>query len=143
MTERDSKRLDLLIWFRLSRVYMNSLKESNQHLKKWGLSAAQFDVLVQVGTSKRISQNELAEKLFVTKGNITQLLSKMEELDLVERQQEWRTKYVQLTSKGHDVFNEVTPLQERVQAEQFAALNKEEKKQLLILLKKLQQNGGE
>ena len=142
MTERDNKRLDLLIWFRLSRVYLNSLKGSNQHLKQWGLSAAQFDVLVQVGTSKRISQNELAEKLFVTKGNITQLLTKMEELDLVERQQEWRTKYVQLTKKGQDVFNEVTPLQERVQAEHFSALNKEEKKQLLTLLKKLQQNGG-
>lgn len=71
------------------------------------------------------------------------LLMKMEELDLVERQQEWRTKYVQLTKKGQDLFNEVTPLQERVQAECFSALNKEEKKQLLTLLKKLQQNGSD
>ncbi|MBQ0139080.1 MAG: MarR family transcriptional regulator [Kurthia sp.] len=138
MKESEKKRLNLLIWFRLARVYTNSIKESNQHLKKWGLSAAQFDILVQIGTAKQMTQVELAQKLFVTKGNITQLLSKMENLGLVEREQEWRTKYVKLTARGESLFNEVTPLQEQFQADQFSSLNNDEKKQLLHLLRKIQ-----
>ena len=137
MKDIENKRLNLLIWFRLARVYTNSIKESNQHLKKWGLTAAQFDILVQTGIDKRMSQVELAEKLFVTKGNITQLLSKMEKLELIEREQEWRTKYVKLTGKGEALLNDVLPLQEQFQADHFSSLNNEEKKQILELLKKI------
>lgn len=135
--KNKSLRLELLIWFRLSRFYNHSIRLSNQHLKKWGLSAAQFDVLVQVGLNDKISQQELGEKLFVTKGNITQLLQKMESLDLVKREQEWKTKYLSLTEKGSDLFQEVVPLQEQFQASQFEKLEEDEKKELIRLLKKL------
>lgn len=135
---RHEERLGLLVWFRISRIYNRSIRESNQHLKKWNLSAAQFDVLVQVGSSEKLSQQELADKLFVTKGNITQLLNKMEELGLIMREQEWKTKYLSLTEEGKELFHEVVPNQEQFQAAQFSGLNNEEKKQLLDLLRKIQ-----
>lgn len=135
---RHEERLGLLVWFRISRIYNRSIRESNQHLKKWNLSAAQFDVLVQVGSSEKLSQQELADKLFVTKGNITQLLNKMEELGLIMREQEWKTKYLSLTEEGKELFHEVVPKQEQFQAAQFSGLNNEEKKQLLDLLRKIQ-----
>lgn len=135
---KQDERIGILLWFRLSRFYNQSIRESNQHLKEWNLSAAQFDVLAQVGTHKRLSQQELATKLLVTKGNITQLLSKMEQLGLVKREQEWKTKYLSLTEDGKTLFNEVVPQQEQFQASQFNELNHEEKKQLLELLKKIQ-----
>jgi len=127
-----------MIWFRLSRIYNKSIRESNQHLKKWNLSIAQFDVLAQIGSQKRLSQQELADKLLVTKGNITQLLSKLENMGLIQREQEWKTKYLSLTKKGKELFEEVVPLQEQFQASQFSKLNQEEKKQLLELLRKIQ-----
>jgi hypothetical protein len=43
------------------RFYNQSIRESNQHLKNWNLSSAQFDVLVQVGSHERLSQQDLAE----------------------------------------------------------------------------------
>jgi len=131
-------KLSLMIWFRLSRIYNKSIRESNQHLKKWNLSIAQFDVLAQIGSQKRLSQQELADKLLVTKGNITQLLSKLENLGLIKREQEWKTKYLSLTEKGKELFEEVVPLQEQFQASQFRKLDQEEKKQLLELLRKIQ-----
>lgn len=134
---RQSKRLDLLLWFRLSRFYNQSLRLSNQHLKEWGLSAAQFDVLAQVGMHDRISQQELGRKLFVTKGNITQLLQKMEKLGLIEREQDWKTKYISLTEQGKEMYTRVVPAQEDVQASHFSRLTDAEKKQLNELLKKL------
>lgn len=135
---RHEERLGLMVWFRISRIYNQSTRESNQHLKKWNLSAAQFDVLVQIGFNERLSQQELADKLFVTKGNITQLLNKMEELRLIKREQEWKTKYLSLTEEGKELFHEVVPKQEQFQAAQFSGLNQEEKKQLLDLLRKIQ-----
>ncbi|MGE7607935.1 MarR family winged helix-turn-helix transcriptional regulator [Peribacillus frigoritolerans] len=137
-TSTNEERLGLMLWFRITRIYNQSIRESNQHLKKWNLSAAQFDILVQVGSHERLSQQELANKLFVTKGNITQLLRKMEELGLIKREQEWKTKYLSLTEEGKEFFHEVVPKQEYFQASQFANLNETEKQQLLDLLSKVQ-----
>jgi DNA-binding MarR family transcriptional regulator len=126
-----------MLWFRITRIYNQSIRESNQHLRKWKLSTAQFDILVQVGSYERLSQQELANKLFVTKGNITQLLSKMEGVGLIKREQEWKTKYLSLTEEGKEFFYEVVPKQEYFQASQFSNLNYKEKKQLLNLLRKI------
>ncbi|OMF36859.1 MarR family transcriptional regulator [Paenibacillus sp. FSL H8-0548] len=137
LSKRD-KRLGLMIWFRLSRVYNRSSRETHQHLKKWDLSAAQFDILAQVGAHKRLTQQQLADKLFVTKGNITQLLGKLENLGFVKREQDWKIKYVSLTEKGKELFDAAVPLQEQHQASQYNVLNQAEKKQLLELLRKIQ-----
>lgn len=134
----QDKRLGLLVWFRLSRLYNQSVRASNQHLKTWGLTAAQFDLLVQIGSRERLSQQELADKLFVTKGNVAQLVSKLEDMNLIRRDQEWKTKYLSLTEAGRRLFDEVVPQQEQFQAKQFCGLNREEQKQLLGLLKKIQ-----
>lgn len=132
------ERLSLLLWFRLARFYNQSIRLSNQHLKKWDLTIAQFDLLVQIGAHQPISQQELAEKLLVTKGNMTQMLAKVEKSGLIERKQEWRTKLISLTEKGEQLFEEIVPIQEQFQAAQFHSLTKDEQKQLLTLLKKLQ-----
>ncbi|HHB2169017.1 MarR family transcriptional regulator [Bacillus cereus] len=135
---KTEDRLGLLLWFRLSRFYSKSIRETNQHLKKWNVSAAQFDVLAQVGGHDRLTQQELGNKLFVTKGNITQLLNKMEQLEWIRREQEGTTKHISLTEKGRALYEEIIPPQETFQAEQFQNLNVEEQHQLLQLLKKLQ-----
>lgn len=135
---KTEERLGLLLWFRLSRFYNRSIRETNQHLKEWSLSAAQFDVLAQIGGQDRLTQQELGRKLFVTKGNITQLLNKMEQLDWIKREQEGTTKYLSLTEKGRVLYEDVVPPQETFQAEQFDKLNRNEQKQLLELLRKLQ-----
>ncbi|MEK5477975.1 MarR family transcriptional regulator [Paenibacillus sp. FSL R5-0407] len=139
MSRREEK-LGLLVWFRLSRIYNRSLRASNQHLKQWNLSVAQFDALVQIGSHQRLTQQELADKLLVSKGNITQLLTKMEELGWIAREQEWKKKWLSLTELGWELYHEAVPLQEQYQASQFAGLNQEEKLQLLGLLRKIQRN---
>ncbi|MDV2685043.1 MarR family transcriptional regulator [Alkalihalophilus lindianensis] len=135
---KHQEKLNLLIWFRLARLYHASIRLSNQHLSQWNLTTSQFDLLVQIGTHQPLSQQELAEKLFVTKGNITQSIVKLEKLELVKREQEWRTKILRLTKKGEELFGVVVPKQELFQASQFEGLNKEEQKELLRLLKKVE-----
>jgi DNA-binding MarR family transcriptional regulator len=142
VNERRNERLGILLWFRLARFYLQSNKRSNQHLKKWGLSISQFDLLVQIGTHQPLSQQELAERLLVTKGNMTHALGKLEKLGLVKREQEWRTKLITLTEKGESLLADVLPEQQRFQAAQFDSLTNEEQLELLRLLKKLQKSNN-
>lgn len=136
--EKRERMISILAWFRLSRFYHESIRRSNQHLKKWDLTISQFDVLAQVGASEPISQQELAQKLLVTKGNVTHMLAKMEQLGWVKREREWKTKYITLTPKGKRMLEDVLPAQEQFQADQFKNLSFDEKKQLHELLKKLE-----
>jgi DNA-binding MarR family transcriptional regulator len=133
----EDVRESILIWFKLSRIYSDNLKESNQILKAYGISLGQFDVIAQLGIGREITQNELSEKLLVTKGNISQLLASLEEAGLVCRRQVWKTKYVSLTEKGITLHDEVVPLLEAFQHDTFGVLEKEEKTELLRLLRKL------
>ena len=72
------RRPDLLSWLRLMRVYQKVDRASAEHLRGWGLSVAQFDVLARVGSRAGIKQQEVADSLLVTKGNVCQLLDRME-----------------------------------------------------------------
>ncbi|HLQ96270.1 MAG TPA: MarR family transcriptional regulator [Pseudogracilibacillus sp.] len=131
------KRRGLLLWYYLSRFFNHSVRLSNQHLKEWDLTAAQFDILVHIGLNQVLTQKQLGEKLLVTKGNITQLIGKMENMGLIQREREWREKRIKLTEAGKEIYQNVVPQQEKFQASQFDALSQDEQHLLLGLLKKL------
>ena len=120
------------------RVYHKVDRASAEHLKEWGLSVAQFDVLAQVGASEGRTQQELADSLLVTKGNICQLLGKMEGRGLISRSQEGRANRVFLTEEGRRLFDEVVPVHEAVIAERFSVLSEREQVQLHELLRKFE-----
>jgi DNA-binding MarR family transcriptional regulator len=124
-------------WTRLARVYQKVDRASAAHLRARGLSVAQFDVLARVGARPGMAQGELAEALLVTKGNVCQLLDRMEADGLVERRREGRTKRLHLTPRGAALAAEVVPAQERVVAEQLGALGPADQAQLLNLLRRL------
>lgn len=131
-------RYGTLLWHRLTRFYKENLKGANDLLKQWNLSNAQIDIISRLGEKGILTQQELAEKLLVTKGNVTQLLSRLEKENLIQREREWKTNYVSLTEDGEKLYREIRPQLEMYQAEQFGKLTKEEQKQLLFLLRKLQ-----
>ena len=128
----------IVIWFKISKIYNENIKETNRLLKEYGLSSAQFDVLAQIGVGKEITQSELSEKLLATKGNISQLIVSMENKDYVRRRQEWKNKYVSLTPKGTEMYNELVPMVEAFQTETFGILDEEERQELLMLLRKVE-----
>ncbi len=66
-------RSSVLAWLRLYRVVQKIDRAQSAYLRSWDLNTAQFDVLAHVGAHKGITQQELADSLLVTKGNISQL----------------------------------------------------------------------
>jgi DNA-binding MarR family transcriptional regulator len=119
------------------RVYQKLDRASGEHVKGWGLSVAQFDVLAHVGAFEGMTQQELADSLLVTKGNVCQLVDKLEGRGLIFRRQQGRTNRLFLTDAGRQLFEEVVPAQEAMISERFSALSGEEQTQLHELLRKL------
>jgi DNA-binding MarR family transcriptional regulator len=132
----------VLAWLRLMRVYHKLGRVSAEHLRSWGLSPAQFDVLAHVGAAEGQMQQELADSLLVTKGNVCQLLDRMEESGWIERRQEGRAKRLYLTPCGRELFDRVVPAHEAVIARQFAWLGPRKQSQLLGLLRQLERSVG-
>jgi len=136
-SDKDA-RYSVLLWHRLVRVHKNSTTGTNQTLKNWDLSNAQMDLISRITASGQLSQKELADQLLVTKGNITQLLKKLENLELIKREREWKIKYISLTEKGKSLYEKVRPELEEYQKGYFQNLSSDEKRQLLALLRKIE-----
>jgi DNA-binding MarR family transcriptional regulator len=131
------KQPGVLAWLRLARVFSKLEHTAHAHLRCAGLSVAQFDVLAQVGAREGCTQQELADALLVTKGNVTQLLDRMEDAGLLTRRQEGRAKRVCLTEAGRRLRERIVPEHEAVMAGLFAPLSEEEQRRLLALLRTL------
>lgn len=126
----------LMGWLRLIRIYQKVDRRSAEWLRGWGLSVAQFDVLAHVGASEGMTQQELADSLLVTKGNVCQLLGKMEQRGLISRRHEGRTNRLFLTEEGRRLFEEVVPAHEAGIAERFSVLSVEDQARLHELLRR-------
>ena len=134
---RQVRTTGLLAWFRLARVFQKVDRVATESLRWRQLSPAQVDVLAKVGSSEGISQQELADALLVTKGNVCQLLHKMEGSGLLERRPDGRLNRLFLTDRGRRVYEEVVPKHDAMLAEQFNTLSESDQRALLRLLRQL------
>lgn len=134
---RGVRQSSVLAWLRLARTFQKMERASAGNLRPRGLSVAQFDVLAHVGAAGGITQQELADSLLVTKGNVAQLLDRMEGAGLVERRQEGKANRIVLTCEGRRLYEAVVPAHEQFIAGCFAALSADDQAQLLRLLRKL------
>ena len=133
----DEQRLPVTAWLRLARVFHKIDRASVEQMRAWDLSLAQFDVLARVGANEGITQQQLADRLLVTKGNICQLLDRMEARGLLERRQEGRANRIFLTESGKMLWHQVVPAHEALISELMGALSPDEQAKLLPLVRKL------
>lgn len=127
----------VLAWLRLARVFQKIDLRSERFFRSRGLNSAQFDVLAHIGATSGMTQQELADALLVTKGNISQLLRKMEQERLITRREEGRRNCLFLTEQGRALFETVVPEQEAHIASLLEPLSVTEQRELLRLLRKL------
>ncbi|MEH7226453.1 MarR family transcriptional regulator [Bacillus sp. JJ1566] len=130
-----------LIWLRLTRFTHRSNLLSNDFLKQFDLTSAQFDVLMQISTYGPLTQSELAEKVTVTQGGISRMLTRLEKEGLITRKQDWKTKTISLTKKGIGKLDHAFEAQLAFQSSFFdECLSKEEQKILYNLMSRVQKN---
>ena len=77
--------LAVRVWFRFIRLESRLQVAISERLREIGLSVPQCDVLTTLTEAEGVSQQDLAKRLYVTKGNISGLLDRLEGAGLVER----------------------------------------------------------
>jgi DNA-binding MarR family transcriptional regulator len=90
-------------WFRFVRLHKRVSAAIGGELKALGLSIPQFDLLSTLSEREGVSQQELAERLYVTKGNVSGLVDRLVEAGLVERRSGCRDRRfhaLHLTNRG-------------------------------------------
>jgi DNA-binding MarR family transcriptional regulator len=134
---RSLRRPALLAWLRLARVYHKVDRATAERLRPWGLTVGGFDLLAQLGTAEGSTQQQLADRLLVTKGNVSQLVDRAERAGLIRRCQAGRANRLYLTEAGRALWAAVVPAQEEAIVAGFAALSAAEQRRLLGLLRAL------
>ncbi|KRB88527.1 MarR family winged helix-turn-helix transcriptional regulator [Noviherbaspirillum sp. Root189] len=80
---------------------------SDTHVRKLGLTPAQFDIIATLGNTPGMSFKELGDKTLITKGTLTGIVDRLEEKSLVIRSasmEDRRSMIVRLTDKGQAEF---------------------------------------
>jgi DNA-binding MarR family transcriptional regulator len=125
------------------RIYHKMQQHSSSHLHCYDLTPAQFEVLAHLHTNPGITQQELAEKLLVTKGNVCGLINRLEADGLVERcpdPEDRRSNRLHLTEKATQIASEAIPDHEAFIEDHMAALSGEDLEALHALLRGLDQS---
>ncbi len=130
----------LLAWIHLMRVFQKMQYHSMSHLQDYNVTPAQFEVLSRLSVDPGITQQALAEKLLVTKGNVCGLISRLEEQGLVERRsdpEDRRSNLLFLTEAAQKLASQVIPAHEGFIQEHMSSLAEDEQRALHTLLRSL------
>jgi DNA-binding MarR family transcriptional regulator len=136
--------LVLQTWLRLIRVHAQLGRRIDHLFARHGLSSAQFDVLATLGHGEGITQQELARRLLVTKGNVCGLIDRMEAAGWVERRpdpEDRRANRIYLTDPGRSRLAGAVPDHRALVRETLGRLDRAEMQALHDLLGRLEGDG--
>ena len=106
--------LAVRVWFRFIRLESRLQVAISERLREIGLSVPQCDVLTTLTEAEGVSQQDLAKHLYVTKGNISGLLDRLEGAGLVERRStaaDRRQYEIYLTPVGRELAERAISIQ--------------------------------
>jgi DNA-binding MarR family transcriptional regulator len=139
LTQAEDHSLQTFV--QLMRVQQKLQRQLDRVLDEAGLSLPQFDVLANLGMSEGITQQELAERLLVTKGNVCGLLDRMESAELVQRRPDptdRRANRLYLTRQGRAALQFAFPTHLGVVQESMSMLSGSEQRTLAQLLSRIE-----
>lgn len=135
---RDDLPLPVRTWVRMMRVFNRIDRRSADGFRRWNLSVGRFDLINHAGLYNGVTQQELADALLVTKGNIAQLLDSLERDGLISRERRGRSNLVYLTDAGRELRSNAMESHLATISNAMSALSSDEQQQLANLLRKLE-----
>jgi MarR family transcriptional regulator, organic hydroperoxide resistance regulator len=121
----------------LIRIFGRMTARGGELAKRHGLSLPHLEVLLCLNHGEGISQQDLAERLLLTKGNICVMVQKMEGAGLIERRSDpddQRFLRLYMTSAGKEKLREIMPEHMAMTGNVLRGLTQAEQKTLHELL---------
>jgi MarR family transcriptional regulator, organic hydroperoxide resistance regulator len=136
--EKSKKSLDC--WLQMIRTYDFLDTQVASLLQRHGLTVPQFEVLSTLAVADCTNQQELAQRLQVTKGNLVGLIDRLTERGWVERvpvPEDRRVNKVRITEGGKQLLQKAFPEQVGAVETMMSTLEIAELDTLRDLLQKL------
>jgi MarR family transcriptional regulator, organic hydroperoxide resistance regulator len=132
--------LDLETWLQMIRTFWTLESKIEDSLKKHKLTLAQFDLLAMLLGLEGLNQQELADKLAVTKGNMVGLVNRLSRRGFVKRVPSTRGRranVIRLTGAGRKLVRTVLPGHLRLVKRMMSPLTSAEQEGLRLFLQRL------
>jgi MarR family transcriptional regulator, organic hydroperoxide resistance regulator len=139
MQSRNPQRA-MRVWLRLIRLEARMQSAVSERLRMIGMSIPQCDVLTTLSEQEGVNQQELAKRLYVTKGNISGLLDRLEAAGFVERRSlasDRRQYSIHLTDAGRTMAERAIAVQHKWLASTLGLMEETELDQLEAQLLRL------
>ncbi|HKB83720.1 MAG TPA: MarR family transcriptional regulator [Burkholderiales bacterium] len=124
----------------LAECYQAFEAYAGTHVRKLGLTAAQFDIIATLGNTPGMTCKELGERTLITKGTLTGVLDRLEAHGLIRRtasDADRRQVFIVLTPLGVRTFEHTFPAHIGHLKVAFTVLSPRELDQTAELLHKL------
>lgn len=133
---------ELETWLQMIRTFWTLQSRIEESLKKHKLTLAQFDLLAMLlGLGENLNQQELANQLAVTKGNMVGLVNRLSRRGFVQRvpaQIGRRANLIRLTNAGRNLVAAALPDHVRLVKSMMSPLKSKQLRALRTLLKQLE-----
>jgi DNA-binding MarR family transcriptional regulator len=134
---------ELETWIQMIRTFWTLQSRVEESLKTHHLSLAQFDLLAMLfGLGDNMNQQELANQLAVTKGNMVGLVNRLSRRGFVKRvpaQTGRRANLIRLTAAGRNLVTAALPDHSRFVKAMMQRLSAKRLRELRVLLKQLEE----
>ena len=137
--EKDDICLDVIA--QLFRTYHILSRSMQSLLDRENITLAQMEALAYIWKKPGMTQQELAESLVVTKGNMTGLIDRLTKRGLVERRadaEDRRVNNLFLTDAAQAFMREAKPSHALIAGQMLTVLTEDERTTLRTLLAKME-----
>jgi DNA-binding MarR family transcriptional regulator len=104
-------------WLAIVSTYQTCSETLTLGIKPLGLKLAQHDVLMNLLMGSSLTQQQLAQRSFVTKSHMSAVLMEMQELGWIDRtgsEEDKRSKVITLTAQGRQLAQSAWQIQAQV-----------------------------
>ena len=117
-------------------------RQMGPHYARFGLTPPQFQMLTVLNRlrGEQVTQRRLGRELYVSFPNITVMLSRLEQMELIERQinpADRRERFVSITREGRTLLKTIWKEQPAQLESVMAGLDDDERHQLARLMNKI------
>lgn len=114
------------VYAALVRAVHDIAQAGARELRRHGVSPAQYQVLVAAAEHPGCTQHDLTARLGVTKGNVSQLVTRLEAADLLTRTPAGPRNELTLTTQGRVLLRQLRPEHDAFLQQRFAVLTDDE-----------------